>query len=131
MKRLFPELLELYNNYNVHIKRVDAVRLLYLYAYGGVYMDIDFACLKPLEDLPLPPGRFVAGYQERDQSSPQAIANAFMAAPPRHPFVAYLIQQLNVSSRLAGQTACSRRRGPPLSHALSLRTVRRMAATPT
>ena len=112
VKRLFPELLDLYNNYNVHIKRVDAVRLLYLYAYGGVYMDIDFACLKPLEDLPLPPGRFVAGYQERDQSSPQAIANAFMAAPPRHPFVAYLIQQLNVSSRLRGPNSVLEATGP-------------------
>ena len=100
--RLFPELLAIYDGYDVNIKRVDAVRLLYLYAFGGVYMDIDFACLRPLVELPLPPGTFIAGYQLRNKRAPHAVANAFMAAPPRHPFVAFLIQQLNASARLPG-----------------------------
>ena len=34
--REFPSFLELYDNYDVHIKRVDAVRYFYLYRYGGV-----------------------------------------------------------------------------------------------
>ena len=33
-----------------------ARRLCYLYAFGGVYMDLDFTCLRPLHEL-LPPAR--------------------------------------------------------------------------
>ena len=91
---VFPELLQLYDSYDMQIKRVDAVRLLYLYAFGGIYMDTDFACLKSMEALPLPDGQVVLGYQIRDESWPNAIANAWMAAPPGHPLIAFLIASL-------------------------------------
>ena len=47
----FPSFLEIYNSYNVEIKRADAVRYFYLYKYGGVYADLDFECLKSFEPL--------------------------------------------------------------------------------
>ena len=101
VEQLFPDLLQLYDSYDVSIKRVDAVRLMYLYAYGGVYMDLDFACLKPLLTSGLlQPGHFVAGYQLRQTGQPHAIANAFMASPPGHPFVAYLLSRLQQSATL-------------------------------
>lgn len=31
------------------IYRVDAVRAMYLHRYGGLYFDLDFWCLRPLE----------------------------------------------------------------------------------
>ena len=100
VQELFPGLLPLYDSYDMHIKRVDAVRLLYLFAFGGVYMDLDFACLRPLDAAPLPDGHVVLGYQTRNESAPNAIANAWMAAPPGHPFVAYLISRLRASAHL-------------------------------
>ena len=39
-------------------------------------------------------GQVVLGYQIRDESWPNAIANAWMAAPPGHPFIAFLIASL-------------------------------------
>ena len=86
----FNSILNFYDAYDVHVKRVDAIRLFLLYLYGGVYMDIDFVCLRPFEALPyLADGMAVFGYQDT-----ATVANAFMAAPPGHPFIAFLIQRL-------------------------------------
>ena len=46
IKNHYSWFLKTYDNYDVHIKRVDAVRYFYLYHYGGVYIDLDFICLK-------------------------------------------------------------------------------------
>jgi hypothetical protein len=50
------------------IRRVDAVRYLWMYHYGGVYLDMDVECIRPLDDfvLALPPGStaWIEGYPE-------------------------------------------------------------------
>ena len=75
-------------------------------------MDLDFACLRPFDLLPslLPPGRAVfgvgmppdvlssTGRAARVHRS-QPWSNAFMAAPPRHPFFAFLVGQLVSAAR--------------------------------
>ena len=48
-----PWLLKTYDAYDKPIKRADAVRLLYLHTFGGVYLDLDHACLRPLSALGL------------------------------------------------------------------------------
>lgn len=93
LRENYPWFLPVYDGYDVHIKRVDAVRYFYLYHYGGVYADMDFIFLKPLTPL-LVSGHAVFGYQLKNRKSPQAIANAFMAAPPKHPLFAFLISNL-------------------------------------
>ena len=91
----FSSHLAMYDRYEVSIKRVDAIRLFILYRYGGLYMDLDFLCLRPFESLPyLPDGMAVFGMQDE-----RVAANAFMAAPPGHPFIAFLISQLNQSAK--------------------------------
>ena len=47
----FPELEETYMSYPKNINRIDAVRLLYLAKFGGVYMDLDYTCLRPFDEL--------------------------------------------------------------------------------
>ncbi len=95
----FPLLFHVFKDYkNNKIKKIDAVRYLYLYKYGGIYMDIDFTCLKPLSRLPLRDGVALFGFQSENvksiYDSKAWVANAFMAAPPFHPFVAFLISHL-------------------------------------
>lgn len=51
----FPLHQGVYDSYDAHIKRVDASRLFVLYRYGGLYMDLDFTCIRPPHRL------FVAG----------------------------------------------------------------------
>jgi len=48
VKNKFPSFLDMYDNLPLTIQRVDAVRYLILYEYGGVYVDLDFECYKPL-----------------------------------------------------------------------------------
>jgi hypothetical protein len=98
--REFPAYLGMYDSYDVHIKRVDAVRYFYLYRYGGVYMDLDFTCLQPLERTPLTPGHVTMGFQRGSIHDPESVANAFIAAPPRHPFLAVVIHHLNSTAGL-------------------------------
>jgi len=58
-------------------------------------MDLDFICLKNIVPL-LEDGKAIFGYQLRDKSS---VANAFMAAPPRHPLFENLIKSLQYNMR--------------------------------
>tara|TARA_B100001093_G_C26787001_1_gene997128 strand:- start:950 stop:1723 length:774 start_codon:yes stop_codon:yes gene_type:complete len=90
----YPHFLDIYDSYDVNIKRVDAVRYFYIYHFGGIYMDMDFICLKNLAPL-LQPGMAVFGYQDKAHSDISSVANAFMAAPPKHPLFKKLIDNLH------------------------------------
>jgi hypothetical protein len=106
--RDFPSFLDLYDGYDTHIKRIDAVRYFYLFRYGGVYMDLDMMSVQPFERLPLLPGfasfgltgRYRGGSAEECllgkciQHDSEEIHPALMIAPPRHPLFAFLIHRL-------------------------------------
>ena len=47
----YPWFLETFDNFTSNILRADAARLFYLHRYGGIYADLDFECLKPLDLL--------------------------------------------------------------------------------
>ena len=47
----YPWILPTYNGYVYPIQRVDALKYFLLYHFGGVYMDMDIACRRPLEPL--------------------------------------------------------------------------------
>ena len=97
----YPSFLSMYDGYDVNIKRIDAARLFILHRFGGLYMDMDFACLRPFEDLPaLADARdavFSTQYPQRAGHERDYIANNFMAGPPQHPLWSYLIAQLLVT----------------------------------
>ena len=94
----FPELLPLYEGYDVNIKRIDAVRYMMLHKYGGVYMDMDLACLRSFNESTFrEPNTFYGARQFRAKSTHphQRVANAFMASTPGHPFLSRLLKGLN------------------------------------
>ena len=47
----FPELLSIYNSYDRDVMRSDLSRYLYMYAFGGIYVDNDFECLKSFDPV--------------------------------------------------------------------------------
>jgi hypothetical protein len=47
----FPQYLELFDALPQNIMRADMIRYLILYEFGGVYADLDFQSLRPLDDL--------------------------------------------------------------------------------
>jgi hypothetical protein len=96
-----PELLPVYDAYDVAIKRVDAVRYVWMKHVGGVYVDLDFECLRPLDGLladrqlllglePIEHGVVDLGVHGRRPS----VCNAFLASEPGHPFWELLLRRM-------------------------------------
>lgn len=94
--------LPIYDKYEQPIMRVDAVRYFWMYHYGGLYVDLDFQCLKSIEPL-LERKNIVIGLEPHDHLEKeflqkyeftQILCNAFMASVPKHPFWIEMIQQL-------------------------------------
>ena len=81
-----------YDNYNMNIKKVDSVRYFYLYHFGGVYIDLDFECLKPLDNL-ISNKRIILG-EMGDGSCSNCIPNAIMISRPNEPFWLYVILKM-------------------------------------
>ena len=102
----YPWFLSVYDGYmerGFSISRVDAARLFILHRFGGVYMDMDFACLNPLSLLPQPRGHAVFSFQYPDtikDGRPGAVANNFMAVPAGHPFIAFAISKLTGAAHM-------------------------------
>jgi mannosyltransferase OCH1-like enzyme len=72
--------LPIYDAYVHPIQRVDALKYFLLWHYGGVYMDLDISCRRPLDPL-LP---FPAWFP---RASPLGINNDLMATRARHPIM--------------------------------------------
>lgn len=51
IEKHYPDFLEKYQSYEYNIQRVDAVRVFYLYKYGGIYSDLDIAPRKSFETV--------------------------------------------------------------------------------
>lgn len=47
----YPWFLDTFDSYRYNIQRADAIRYFVLYHYGGVYIDLDIGCLKPVDPL--------------------------------------------------------------------------------
>ncbi len=71
--------------------RSDIVRYELIYKYGGVWIDTDFECLKPVDGLLEGVSCFAAWVTD------QWLNNAIMGARARHPFIKRLIDNLPAS----------------------------------
>ena len=81
--------LPIYDNYSLNIQRADVIRYFILYTYGGLYVDLDFECFKPVDPL-LADNVCVLATESPKHSRWHGIdpivSNAFMASIPKHPF---------------------------------------------
>jgi len=73
-----PEVLE---RLRAPVERADILRLELVYRYGGVYLDTDLECLRPLDDVLT--GQSFVGIQLK----PGRITNTFISAVPGHPLL--------------------------------------------
>ncbi|HEV2929906.1 MAG TPA: glycosyltransferase [Propionibacteriaceae bacterium] len=69
--------------------RADIARLEILHRHGGVYVDTDAECLKPLDPL-----RRYAAFVPRSPNDPSLVTNAVMGAEPGHPWLRRLLDGL-------------------------------------
>ncbi len=90
VKRVFPEVYNVYISYPYHIQRCDAFRYMVLYHYGGIYLDLDIGCKLSLDsfleyDLVL----------SRSSNFGNSITNSLLMIKPGHPFFRYIIDNLD------------------------------------
>ena len=90
-----------YDGYDQNIKRADAIRYFMMLHYGGLYVDLDFECLRPFETLLA--GKSIAlGLEPPPHAEPytekwgydQLICNALIGSEPHHPFWEHVCRML-------------------------------------
>ena len=92
----YPDIEELYHSYTHWVRRADVARYLVLHQFGGIYVDIDLECTKPLShlmDKVNSEGIFMY------ESQPFGYDIDFLATEPNHPFFAFVIKGLQYSNR--------------------------------
>jgi mannosyltransferase OCH1-like enzyme len=90
VKTHFPDFLSYYDNFPYNIQRADAIRYMYLYINGGVYMDLDIALQKPIHDL-LGDEDF---YLVPSGNISSSFTNSFMISKPRASFWLNVIEEM-------------------------------------
>ena len=99
--------LSIYDGYPENIFRVDAIRYFILMHYGGVFIDLDFECLRPLDELldgkelvlGLEPAAHVRLPQPQARRLTYIICPSLMASRVGHPFWQHVWQYLVESHR--------------------------------
>jgi hypothetical protein len=85
IKEYYPWFLPVYDAYPREIYRADAVRYFFLYQFGGLYVDMDTECLKPLAPF-FRSGDVWLGRMGTDPDFAHSVPNAIMASRPRQEF---------------------------------------------
>lgn len=83
----YPWFLDTFNDYTYAIQRADAIRYFVLYHYGGIYIDLDIGCLRPLDPLLVHPVIL-------PKTIPVGVSNDLMFSEKGHPFLAQTIHNL-------------------------------------
>jgi len=97
--KFFPDFLETFKSFEFPIQRADAIRYMWLYIYGGIYMDLDFEVNKDIEEylnitrfqrFPQT-GIYLVQYFKNDD---KIITNSFMISKQKHPFWLDVIEEM-------------------------------------
>ncbi|MCX5315199.1 glycosyltransferase [Streptomyces sp. NBC_00154] len=104
----YPWFLPVYDGYPEAIMRADAIRYFLLDHFGGLYVDLDFECLKPVTEI-LDGHDLVLGCEPdahtrlllaRRRGFDRIVGNAFIASQPGHPFWAHVHRRLVATHKL-------------------------------
>ena len=102
MAEHYPAFLAVYDAYQSPICRADAIRYFLLKHFGGLYVDLDFECFEPFDQLlnsdkvilGLEPLSHVRDHAKNSPDLHRIACNALMASPSQHPFWDHLIKHL-------------------------------------
>ncbi|KAG5639264.1 hypothetical protein H0H81_004925 [Sphagnurus paluster] len=83
----YPWFLETFDNYTYPIQRADAIRYFILHYYGGVYLDLDIGCIRPVDPLLIYPVIL-------PKTIPVGVSNDLIFAEKGHPFLQQTIHNL-------------------------------------
>jgi mannosyltransferase OCH1-like enzyme len=103
VKTYASSLLPVYQAFPLEIYRVDFVRALYLFCFGGFYADLDFQCLQPFAKY-CPANLVIFGRMGTVDEFDHVIPNAMMASPQYDGFWIFYLKRMveNQSRMMAG-----------------------------
>lgn len=87
LEKFYPWFIQTYDNLDEGIKKLDAMRYVYMHLYGGVYTDMDIDVSRPID-------QFLNGRQIILYNRAGGIQNSFMASVPGHPFWLELLHSI-------------------------------------
>jgi hypothetical protein len=104
----FPDYHALYRSFSRGIYRADIARCLYLWRFGGVYVDLDVEPLRPLDDFLSAHGDCVLGsepvaHAQKRRGKAKLACNAVMASAPGHPFWRRMLEEITRRAASGGE----------------------------
>jgi mannosyltransferase OCH1-like enzyme len=94
--KVYPVFKQKWESFLFPIQRFDAIRYLILKTYGGIYIDLDMFPLKTLNFLDTE--NFIVSKESNENAKIHnkdfILSNAFMASPPNHIYLTYLINDI-------------------------------------
>jgi mannosyltransferase OCH1-like enzyme len=101
MENEFPDFLPTYRGYLFNVQRWDAIRYLILYKIGGLYVDLDYECIRPLDVL-MSDSTCCMGMEPTVNSKfhnrKLIVGNALMASVSGHPYMKAIIEDMKSNS---------------------------------
>lgn len=92
VKKYFPRFYERFKNFRYNIMRADAIRYLWLFKYGGIYMDLDFYLKGDISKLIDKNKKLV--FVEYDSVAGKQYTNSLMMSSKNHPFWLMVIDEM-------------------------------------
>ena len=130
-QQYFPDFLDVYDNLEFPIMRADAIRYMWLYINGGIYMDLDDVLVHPLDDL------FTSdadAYFVKSGNSSWIYTNSFLASKPGCPIWLECIEAMKKKYRwwmIGKHLKIMYTTGPSMLHKVLKETKHPFATLPT
>jgi mannosyltransferase OCH1-like enzyme len=93
----FPDFIACYRSFPFDVQRWDAIRYLILYQMGGLYVDFDYECIRPLDALLLDTTCCMGmepSVNANLYNKSRIIGNALMASIPGHNYFKAIIREM-------------------------------------
>ncbi len=100
----YPQYYDVYEKLTPLISKCDFARMCVLGHYGGVYVDMDFHCRRPLDALLHDKEIVLSEEISEHQKITRVITNGIVAATKRHWFIVGWIDHMAIATRKCGYT---------------------------
>lgn len=96
----YPDFYKIYNSARTGVQRGDIARIILVYHYGGIYIDLDILVLRDFAELlDMTRDTFYVSYEPAEQTkliynNDRYICNAFFAANKNNPFLHKLLRNI-------------------------------------
>jgi len=100
LKREYPDIFAIYEKTQFGVQKSDIARIVLLYHYGGIYIDLDIMCLKSLDDVIDTHSDNVYLCMEPNEQTKtvfdkeNVLCNAFFATPAKHDIFKQAIEEI-------------------------------------